>query len=127
VAIVGAYVERHGPARPGEEILYGRFWMDAERHQAFTQVFTCVAATCSQSWIGPNVAWCFVTMADPDVVEPMFTEIHMWRAREADFDSGGRRYGVFAHDWRVENAQQWLRLKAERALRVDNSPVTRTV
>jgi hypothetical protein len=24
IAIVGAYVERHGPARPGEEILYGR-------------------------------------------------------------------------------------------------------
>jgi hypothetical protein len=34
----------------------------------------------------------------------------------ADFEVDGRRYGVFAHDWRVESAEQWLRLKAERAL-----------
>ena len=60
-----------------------------------------------------------MTMADPDLVEPMFTEIHIWRARDADFEIGGRRYGVFAHDWRVEPAEEWLRLKAERASRID--------
>ena len=52
-------------------------------------------------------------------MEPMFTGIHVWRAREADFDVGGRRYGVFAHDWPVESAQDWLRLKAERAWRIE--------
>jgi DNA-binding winged helix-turn-helix (wHTH) protein len=119
VASAMAYAEAHNPPRPGERVLYGRFWMDAERHQAITQVFTVVAAMCSQSWIGPKVAWSFVTMAHPDLTEPMFTEIHMWRVREADFEVGGRRYGVFGHDWRTEPAQAWLRLKAERASRVD--------
>ena len=60
----------------------------------------------------------FVAVADPDLIEPMFTEIHMWRVRDADFEIGGRRYGVFAHDWRVEPAREWLRLKAERASRI---------
>ena len=113
------YAERHGPPQPGELIVYSRFWMDAERHQAITQVFTVTAAICSQSWIGPKVAWSFVAFADPDLMAPMFTEIQFHRVAEAEFEIGGRRYGVFAHDWRVEPAQEWLRLKAERAMRID--------
>jgi hypothetical protein len=115
------FAEWLGPPRPGELILYGRFWMDADRYQAITQVFTVVAAICCQSWIAPNVAWSFVSMADPDLMEPMFTEIQMRRLSEADFEVGGRRYGVFGHDWRVEPEDAWLRLKAERALRVERS------
>jgi DNA-binding winged helix-turn-helix (wHTH) protein len=118
VARAFAYAERHGPPRPGEHVVYGRFWMDAERHQALTQVFTVVAVTSSLSWTAPNVAWSFVSMAHPDLTEPMFTEIHMWRAQEADFEVGGRRYGVFGHDWRAEPAREWLRAKAERASRI---------
>ena len=96
--------------------------MDADRHQAITPVFTVAAAICSQSWIAANVAWSFVTMADPDLAEPMFTEIQMRRLREADFEVGGRCYGVFGHDWRVEPADAWLRLKAERSLRIAAQP-----
>ena len=120
-ALAVAYAQRHGPPCVGEQIVFGRFWMDRECHQAPTRVFTLVAATCSQSWTAPNLAWCFVAMAHPDVLEPMFTEIHIWRAREADFEIDGRRYGVFAHDWRLESAGQWLRLKAERASRIDGA------
>jgi len=54
-------------------------------------------------------------------MEPMFTEIQIRRVPEADFEVGGRRYGVFAHDWRAEPAQSWLRLKAERALRIEGT------
>ena len=68
---------------------------------------------------GPNVAWSFVAMAAPDLMEPMFTEIQMRRLPEADFEAGGRRYGVFGHDWRLEPARGWLQLKAERALRIE--------
>jgi hypothetical protein len=49
----------------------------------------------------------------------MFTEIHIWRTPGADFEIDGRRYGVFAHDWRIETATEWLRLKAERAWRIE--------
>jgi DNA-binding winged helix-turn-helix (wHTH) protein len=115
------HANRQAPPRPGELVIYGRFWMDAERHQAITQAFTVTAAVASQSWIGPKVAWAFVAMTHPDVMEPMFTEIQLRRVREADFEVGGRRYGVVAHDWRAEPAQAWLRMKAERASRIEGA------
>jgi hypothetical protein len=118
-ALAVAYARRNGPPGPDEQMVHGRFWMDRERYQAPTQVFTLVAATCSQSWMSPTLAWGFVTMAHPDVTEPLFTEIHIWRTPEADFEIDGRRYGVFAHDWRLEPAGEWLRLKAERASRIE--------
>jgi DNA-binding winged helix-turn-helix (wHTH) protein len=122
IASAVAYAERHGPPRPDEHMLYSRFWMEAGRHQVHSQVFTVVATSSLQSWIVPNAAWCFVAMAEPELVEPMFTELHIWRAYDADFEVGGRRYGVFAHDWRSEPAHAWLRLKAERASRVTAIP-----
>ena len=125
VAAALHHADRQNPPRAGEVVLYGRFWMDAERYQSPSQVFTVVAAISSESWVGPNVAWSFVATADPDLIEPMFTEIHLWRVRELDFDVGGRRYGVFAHDWRVEPAEAWLRLKAERASRIDGIDATK--
>ena len=122
IARAVAYVEAHEPLRAGELFLYARFWMDAARHQVHSQVFTMVAVSAAQRWIAPGAAWCFVAMAEPDVVEPMFTELHIWRTYDADFEVGGRRFGVFSHDWRVEPASAWLRLKAERASRMTAIP-----
>ena len=119
VAQMAAHVERHRPAGPGEHLTYCRFFMHCDRYQ--TQVPAAAAATTSQNWTAPALAWCFIAAADPDAIEPLFTELHIWRARDADFEVGGRRYGVFAHDWRVENAEQWLRLKAERAWRLEGA------
>ena len=121
VARAVAHAERHAPRRPGEHITYCRFFMHCDRYQ--TQLLASVTATASQSWTAPGLAWCFVAAADPAMMEPMFSELHIWRTSEADFEVGGRRYGVFAHDWRVENAGQWLRLKAERAWRTEDVPL----
>ena len=121
VAHAVTYAEQHAPSR-GERMPYGRFWMDAERHQSPTQVFNVVAAASSLAWNAPGVGWCFVAAANPDAWQPMFTEIHLWRVPEADFEIDGRCYGVFAHDWRAESAQDWLRLKAERASRIEGFP-----
>ena len=112
-----AHVERHGPHGAGEHTTYARFFMHADRYQV--PVLACVAASASQRWTAQGLAWCFIAVAQPDLFEPLFTELHAWRTRDADFQVGGRRYGVFAHDWRVENAAQWIRLKAERAWRIE--------
>ena len=119
IARMAAYVERRRGPAPGEHLAYCRFFMHRDRYQR--PVPAAVAATASQTWTAPRLAWCFIAAAEPDALEPLFTELHIWRAREADFEAGGRRYGVFAHDWREENAEQWLRLKAERAWRLDGS------
>jgi hypothetical protein len=120
VANAMAHIERYGPAATGEHTVYTRFMMHREHYQA--QVLAPVAASSSQNWTAPGLAWCFIAVADPDLMEPLFAELHIWRVRESDFEVGGRRYGVFAHDWRVENAEQWLRLKAERAWRIQHAP-----
>jgi DNA-binding winged helix-turn-helix (wHTH) protein len=119
VARAVAHVKRHGPPGAGEHTTYVRFFMHGERYQV--PVPACIAASASQHWVAPGLAWCFIAVAQPDLFEPLFTELHVWRARDADFEVGGRRYGVFAHDWRVENAGQWLRLKAERAWRIEHA------
>ena len=116
IARAVAHVEQHGRLAPDEHITYCRFMMHRERYQS--QILAPISATCSQNWTTPKLAWCFVAVADPDLIEPLFTELHVWRVRNADYEVGGRRYGVFAHDWRVENADAWLRLKAERAWRI---------
>jgi hypothetical protein len=41
------------------------------------------------------------------------------RAAEAEFEVGGRRYAVYAHDWRAEPALAWLDRMAERELATD--------
>ena len=119
IARAMAHVGQHGPARAGEHIVYGRFWMDAERHQALTQAFTVTSASWLQRSIAPGTAWSFAAMSNPDVVEPMFVDLHIWRVHEADFEIDGRHHGVFAHDWRVEPQQEWMRYKAQRASRVE--------
>ena len=112
-----AFVERHGPLRPGEEIAYVRFWMHQELHQAVSPAINLTAINASIHWTShPRLAWSFVAAADPDFMEPQFTSIHIWRSPDADFVVGGRRYGVFGHDWRLETAEDWLQVKAELAV-----------
>jgi hypothetical protein len=103
------FAQRYGPARPGEAIFHLRFWMHRERYQAVTAAMNLTAMNVvTQCVTDPNLAWNFVTMADPDFWLPHFTGVNFPRAAEADFEVGGRRYGVFAHDWRVEPAAEWI-------------------
>jgi hypothetical protein len=44
----------------------------------------------------------------------MFTYLNMPRAPEAEFEVGGRHYGVFAHNWQAEPALAWLDVMGTR-------------
>lgn len=110
------YVKCHGPVRQGEEIIYVRFWMDQEVYQQISPVLNLLAVSSTIYWTThPKLAWNFMVTAEPAYYEPHFTSFHLWRTPEADFEIDGHRYGVFAHDWRVEPASVWLNLKAELA------------
>jgi hypothetical protein len=115
-----AYVARHGPLRPGEEIAYLRFWMHQDVHQDVSPALNLTAINASIHWSSrATLAWSFIAIANPESLAAHFTSIHIWRSVEADFEVGGRHYGVFAHDWRAEPAADWLRIKAELALTTD--------
>ena len=114
------FMRVRGPARAGEQVSYQRFWMGRDDHQSGRATMNVVAANASAYWTShPTLAWNFVAVADPEHFAPMFTSIHIWRSPEADFEVGGRRYGVFAHDWRTEPIAQWLQAKVERASQYD--------
>jgi hypothetical protein len=104
-----AFVRRYGPAAPGEEIMYLRFWMHREAYQAVTAAINLTAMNIvTHVLTRPNVAWNFIAMANPEFWLPHFTGINWPRASEADFTVGGRTYGTFAHDWRIDTPATWM-------------------
>ena len=114
------FAGRHGPARPGEELVHHRFWMGADTYQGPGSARNLMAATCCLEWLtNPRVAWSFATFADPEAWHPTMTYLNHVQATEAEFEVGGRRYAVYAHDWRAEPILAWLDRMAERELRTD--------
>lgn len=103
------FVRRHGPIREDEEIFFLRFWMGRDTHQAITFAINLTCVNTIILWMTrPRLAWSFIAMANPEFWTPHFTEVNIPRSPEADFEVGGRRYGVFAHDWRIEPMSTWL-------------------
>jgi hypothetical protein len=116
------YAQEHGPARPGEEIIYHRFWSGRETYQtAASQNF--IATTANVHWVGnPKLAWCFAACADPDFWSPFLSYVDLHRAPGADFKVGGKGYGVFVHDWRAVPVLEWFDLVAERQMVIEPKP-----
>jgi hypothetical protein len=120
VSAAWAFAEAHGPARPGEEMVYHRFAMGRDTYQTVSSAMNMVATTVSLDWLtNPRLAWSFLAIADPDYWRPAFSYLNLRRSPETDFEVGGRRYGVFTHDWRAEPALAWLELMGERELAID--------
>jgi hypothetical protein len=64
----------------------------------------------------PGLAWDFLTLAEPERWDAYFRAADIPRATGADFIVGGRRYGLFAHDFRQVPIEAWTELWADRAL-----------
>ncbi len=111
------YLEGHVPLRPGEKATLFRFWMARETYQAVSAMQSLIFANVAQHYlITPGLAFTFFPTADPDFWAPAFAYTDLERCPEADFEVGGRRYGVYAHDWRVTPPMAWLDLLAEREI-----------
>jgi hypothetical protein len=122
VRAVWGHAQRHAPPRAGEEVLVARFLMDRDAYQAPSRSFNVVTMRTTQEWVGrPRLAWCYLVFADPEAVGPLMAHIDFHRAPEADFEVGGRRYGVYARDWRRGDATAWLELMGSRELRAGSS------
>ncbi len=110
------FITRHGPLRQDDEILYARFFMNAEGYEGVSPAFNLAAINTTIDFMThQRVAWNFIGMTEPEYILPHFTAVHFWRSPEADFTVDGHRYGAFAHDWRVEPPMAWLNNKASLA------------
>lgn len=112
------YAQRFGPPRPGEEVHAARFLVDREAYQRPSPTQNLVTVVHTQHLIAARrPAWDFIgAYTDPESVRLMLEYIDYHRAPEADYDVGGLRYGVFAHDWRRRGQEDWLDLMAEREI-----------
>jgi hypothetical protein len=122
------YTMRRAPARPTEMVTQSRFIVDREAYQGPSATLNATPILTFQRYLGtPNLAWDFLALAEPERWDAYFTAADLPRAAGADFWVGGRRYGLFAHDFRRVPVQALLELVTERALAQDVTPSPATV
>ena len=114
------FATRQGAPRPGEAVTQSRFIVDREAYQGPSATLNAVATLALQRYFSiPNLAWDFLTLADPERWDAYFAAADQPRADGADFFVGDRRYGLFAHDFRRVQADVLLERITERALAQD--------
>jgi hypothetical protein len=119
-AAAWGYVERTAPVRSGEAVTQCRFIVDAETYQGASPTLNAVPIlTLQRQLSNPHLAWDLVTLAGPERWEDYFAAADLPRAVGADFVVGGRRYGLFAHDFRRVPVEAMTERWTERALADD--------
>jgi hypothetical protein len=122
------YAMRHAAPRPTEMVTQSRFIVDREAYQGPSATLNATPILTMQRYLGtPNLAWDFLALAEPERWDAYFAAADLPRAAGADFWVGGRRYGLFAHDFRQIPADALLELVTERALAHDLTPSSPTV
>ncbi len=95
------FAEANTPARQGDTVTQCRFIVDAELYQEPSPTLNAVPIiTLQNQLVDRRLSWDFLTLADPDRWNSYFAVAGLPRAGGADFSLGGRRYGLFAHDFR---------------------------
>jgi hypothetical protein len=119
-----AYIMRHAPPRPGDELLCGRFFMDGDAYQRPSPSFNVLTIAATQLWLShPQLAWELIgPWGDLATAEPMMRYIGYHRAAEASYEVGGRRYHVFANDWRRRPVEDWLDMMGGQELGAEAAP-----
>ena len=122
------YAMRHAAPRPTEMVTQSRFIIDREAYQGPSATLNATPILTMQRYLGtPNLAWDFLALAEPERWDAYFAAADLPRAGGADFWVGGRRYGLFAHDFRHIPVDALLELVTERALAYDLTPSSPTV
>ena len=114
------HVQREGGVRPDQHVTQARFVIDSEAYQGPSPTLNTAPVVTLQLYLSmPSLAWDFLTLAEPDRWNDYFAMADMGRVDGADFTVGGRRYGLFGHDFRGLPLGPWMDLWTERALAQD--------
>ena len=117
------HARRHAPPRPGEVLTQTRFVVDADAYQGPSPTLNAAPILTMQRYrTTPRLSWDYLALAEPDRWNEYFAVADLPRADGADFVVDGRRYGLFAHDFRRVPFEAWLDLVTERALARDVTP-----
>lgn len=117
------YATRHAAPRPTEIVTQSRFIVARTAYQGPSPTLNATPILTFQRYLDiPKLAWDFLTLAEPERWDAYFAAADLPRAAGADFWVGGRRYGLFAHDFRRVPVAALLELVTERALARDLTP-----
>jgi hypothetical protein len=101
-------------------VTQSRFIIDREAYQGPSPTLNATPIVTIQRYLRtPNLAWDFLTLAEPEPWDDYFALADMPRAVDADFAVGDRRYGLYCHDFRVTPIDALMELWTERALAQD--------
>ncbi|MET9297242.1 ATP-binding protein [Streptomyces sp. NPDC003077] len=110
-----AWLASHGELRDGEHALLVRFWMSRDDYQDVSPVQTLITLRLTHHYLtGDRPALTLLPFADPEFWAPGCAYVDFARLPAADFTVGGRRFGVFVHDWRRVPGPAWLAMLTER-------------
>jgi hypothetical protein len=108
-------LQAHAPLRPGEIATHFRFWLAADTYQTVSPVQSLLFVNVVRHYLTqPGLAFHFFPCAQPEFWAAVFAYADLQRWPEADYEVGGRTYGVYGHDWRVTPPSTWLTVLAER-------------
>lgn len=111
-----AFARRHAPPRPGDQILFHRFYVSRDTYQSVSPATNLFSVVSNRYWLtSPRLGWTFMATANPEFWQPLLAYLNFQRSPEADFEVG-RRFAVFSHDWRAEPLPVWFELMEEREL-----------
>lgn len=111
------YLQQHAPLRASEVATLFRYWLARDTYQSVSAVQSLLFVLAVRHYLTtPNLAFTFFPCADADFWLSILTYADITRLPEADFEVGGRRYGVFGHDWRAVPPLTWLTIMGEREL-----------
>lgn len=109
------YLENHAPLRSKEVATLFRFWMDKDAYQGISPIQSLIFIQVAKHYLTtPNLAFTFFPCADPDFWTAILSYAELTRYPEADFEIGGKRYGIYGHDWRVMTPAVWIGRLAEK-------------
>ena len=115
-----AHTRATAPPRPGELVTLTRFVVDADSYQDPSPTLNATPILTLQRYLQQsNLSWDFLALAEPDRWDAYFAVADLPRVEGGDFMVAGRRYGLFAHDFRQVGVDAWLELVTERALAQD--------
>jgi hypothetical protein len=113
------FLESYAPLHAGELAILFRFWMARDTYQGISPIQSLIFIQVAKHYLTtPGLAFTFFPCADPDFWAAILSYAELTRYPEADFEIGGKRYGIYGHDWRVMSPAVWIARLAEKELGV---------
>jgi hypothetical protein len=116
IKAASTYLRSAMTLRANEIATYFRFWMARDTYQAVSPMQSLLFITAVRHYFTPGLVYTFLPCAEYDYWAPLFAYADIARITQVDFEVGGRRYGVYGHNWRAVPPMAWLAILGEREI-----------